>query len=415
MLSRLFGNRKSRSAPIDYDAAKELARHQDPEVRRTLAQREDTKPEILYYLAEDPAPAVRREIAANKSTPGQANLLLANDVDPEVRCDLARKIGRLLPNLSAIEASRVQEMAFEVMELMARDQLPRVRAILAEELKHSDRVPHDIVRRLAFDVELIVSAPILEYSPLLSDEDLLEIIASGTASEALAAIARRKDVSAPVSDAVVATLDVPAVAALLANTSAQIREDTLDAIIDHAAGAETWHGPLVMRNELSVRAIRRISQFVASSLVNILADRHQLPRDFAEDLQKAVRQRIDVTPTQSDAWTAVERVEELFAAGKLDDNCIAEAIERGERDFVQAALAARAKLPPAVVAKIMEAKSPKGVTALAWKAALPMRLAMRLQLRIAGVPPKSVMNARHGVDYPLSDKDLQWQIDYFVA
>ena len=64
---------------LSYAEAKELAGNEDIEVRRNLAARTDIKPEILYFLAEDPDPEVRRRIAANKATPGHADLLLAAD------------------------------------------------------------------------------------------------------------------------------------------------------------------------------------------------------------------------------------------------------------------------------------------------------------------------------------------------
>lgn len=49
----------SNDARISYDEACALARHDDPDVRRRLAERPDTMPEILYFLAEDPDPRVR--------------------------------------------------------------------------------------------------------------------------------------------------------------------------------------------------------------------------------------------------------------------------------------------------------------------------------------------------------------------
>ena len=64
----------------------------------------------------------------------------------------------------------------------------RVRAILAEEIKYLNCIPKDIALHLARDVESIVATPILEYSPLLSDADLIEIIASGPVQEVLVAI-----------------------------------------------------------------------------------------------------------------------------------------------------------------------------------------------------------------------------------
>lgn len=396
-----------------YAESRELARHADPGVRRDLARRSDVKPEILYFLAEDEAPAVRREIAANPATPGQADLILALDASEEVRLDLARKIGRLLPGLDPAEAGRVRDLALETLEILARDQLPRVRAVLAEALKHTDRVPKALILTLARDIEAIVAAPVLEYSPLLNDQDLLEIIASGRASAALGAIARRQGVTPPVADALVATLDVPAVAALLANKSAQIREETLDAIIEHAETVESWHEPLVLRAELSLRAMRRISQFVAASLVDLLAERHKLERTLAEELRRNVRQRLEREVPGEDWEQAAVRVAEMKAKGALDDEAIANAIENRERCFVLLALAALADLPLPVVRRIIEAKSAKGVTALSWRAGLAMRTAMQLQLRLALIAPRAVLNARHGVDYPLGPEEMGWQIDYF--
>jgi hypothetical protein len=81
--------------PLSYDEEKELARHGDVKVRTRLAARDDVRPEILYYLAEDPDPAVRRKIAANAKTPRHADLILARDADETVRGDLAEKIARL--------------------------------------------------------------------------------------------------------------------------------------------------------------------------------------------------------------------------------------------------------------------------------------------------------------------------------
>ncbi len=114
----------------------------------------------------------------------------------------------------------------------------------------------------------MVAAPILEYSPLLSDADLMEIIACGQVQEVLTAIASRKPVSEQVSDRLVQSLDVPAVAALLVNPDAKIRKDTMDRIIEQAEEIDAWHLPLALRADLSARAIRRISGFVGASSWN---------------------------------------------------------------------------------------------------------------------------------------------------
>ena len=82
---------------------------------------------------------------------------------------------RLMPGLDARENEETVALTIATLEVLARDSAAKVRAILAEEIKHMDCIPHDVALRLAHDLEEIVSAPILEYSPLLSDADLMEI------------------------------------------------------------------------------------------------------------------------------------------------------------------------------------------------------------------------------------------------
>ena len=121
----------------DYTAQKDMLAAADLEARLQLARADDTRPEILYYLAGDESALVRQAVAANPATPMQADELLVDDADDEVRGDLALKIARLLPDMSHDEQEKVQELTFEMLRRLASDQLPRVRALLAEELKSS--------------------------------------------------------------------------------------------------------------------------------------------------------------------------------------------------------------------------------------------------------------------------------------
>lgn len=204
-LSRLFGLKPHAGKLMDYEDAKRQASDADDRKRQKLARRGDAQPEILYFLAQDGSPVVRRAIAGNQATPVQADLVLARDADDEVRCAVAGKVARLAPGLSAEQRARVGDIVVDILRTLATDQLPRVRRILATELKSAAGIPVDVVERLARDPDLLVSAPVLESSPLLSDEFLLEIIASRPVQGALDAIARRAGLSARLSDAIVDT------------------------------------------------------------------------------------------------------------------------------------------------------------------------------------------------------------------
>ena len=392
---------------MEYEKAKRLAADPDADVRRSLAARAGLAPEILFYLAEDKSADVRRAVAENPATPRQADLLLTKDAEVSVRERLAGKIGALLPDLAGEDKEKIRELTNQVIEALARDQAVRVRQIVAEALKDAVDAPPAVIQKLARDIEIKVAGPVLEHSPLLSDEDLLEIIANHPIKGALTAIAKRRALAGKVSDAVVKIAaadpqESATVKKLLENGSAQIREDTLDRILDHAPKQPTWHEPLVERPKLPQSAMRRLAEFVSRSLLEVLQKRPDLDESTSRAVAKVVQRRLE----EEEATTSTPPVgEEAMSA----------AIANGKQEAVAAALARDAQLPAATVSSILASKSSKAVTALAWRAKLSMRQALQLQLRIAHIPPTSALNPRGGTDYPLTPAEMEWQLGLFSA
>lgn len=420
VLAKLFSLGKRQTALMDYEEAKRLAADANPRVRRKLAARDDVQPEILYFLAEDPEADVRREIAANGATPVQADLILAGDRDDDVRARVASKVAKLAPDLTEEERAKVGDFVVQILETLAQDQVPRVRQILSEELKDASNVPVSVIERLARDDVFEVAGPVLKGSSLLSDEFLIEIIESRPVRGVLDAIARRRGVGAGVSEAIVATDDEQVITALLSNSSAQIREETLDALVDQAPEVEDWHFPLVARPALSARAIGRLAGFVADSLLERLRRREDIDPETAEAVAVAVRDRLggagrhakDESEPTEDMATKAKR---FHAEGKLDAETIMKALTRGERDFVSMALALKADLTHETVQKAVSLQSAKGVTAIAWKAGLNMTQAVQLQLRLSRIAPSSVLKARNGEAFPLSSEEMTWQLEFFES
>ncbi len=415
MLHRLRGLRWFRRADaVDagrYRSTLPALETRDEGAMRTLAQRQETEPEVLYYLAADAAPDIRRAVAGNQAAPIQADRLLCDDSDDSVRCALARKISRLVPDLDPDAQEKLRAQAVELLERLANDHLPQVRRIVAEEVKHSRNVPRSLVRRLAHDVESVVCTPVLEYSPLLQDEDLIEIIAATTAEGALNAIARRNHVSGAVSDAIFAAVDIPAVATLLANPNAQIRTETLDQIIAQAEGVCDWHAPLVMRAELSLRAVRRIAGFVGSALVEELVRRHDLDAGTAVTLARQVRTRLQ--EAQFESLGADGPADPPALPATLDDAAIASAADAGRAEFVTQALAQLAGIPTETAGSILATRNGRAITALVWKAGLGMRVAVKLQQNLLRLPPGKVVNAREGPYFPLTKDEMVLQLELF--
>lgn len=405
---------KAVDQPPDLRAAlsilEDRARGQDDQAIRNA----DLGEALFEYLAQHGAVATRQGVAANPAAPAAVNRILANDSAEEVRAELAVKIARLMPGLEARESEETVALTIATFECLARDSAVKVRAILAEEVKRMDCIPHDVALRLAHDLEEIVSAPILEYSPLLSDADLVEVIACGKVQKAFAAIARRKPLSEKVSEALVQSLDVPAVAALLVNQDARIRKETMDRIVEQAEEFESWHEPLVMRADLSARAIRRIANFVGAALIELLAKREDLSQETQAHLARRLKAQLEQNqPPTAQAEQAAQAVAKAKEARALDDGFVENAALAGRRDTVILALAELARVPETTVRKILSQHSAKPLVALVWHAHLSMRTAFRIQTSVMKLPGHELLPARGGVNFPLSKEEMRWHLSYF--
>jgi len=409
---------------ITYDEAKALARSDDADQRRELAARGDIEPEILYFLAEDKSADVRRTLALNDAAPRHADLLLARDADDEVRTGLAGKIAKLAPGLSAGEQDKVRQMTYEALEILAQDQVTRVRQILSETLKDVADAPPEVIRRLARDADLVVAGPVIQFSPVLTDDDLLEIIAGTPPEGGLEAISNRHAVSEDVTDAIYKTNDVDAITAMLGNASAQIREETLDRIIDMAPDVDPWHDPLVRRPHLTSGAAMRLARFVADGLLETLTERKDLDPETAEKVREVVDRRLaesEVEAIEPEDYepgeTPLSRARDLHEKGELNERKIAAALgskadKKGE--FVRAAVAVLAGVKTGIVERAQETKTAKGIVALAWKAGLSVEFSVELQTRLAQIQPREVLKPKSG-EFPLTEEEMNWQLDFLAG
>lgn len=413
LLSGLMSlGRRQGGALMEYDKAKSRAADPNAGARRKLAKRANVQPEILYFLAEDADAGVRAEIAANPSTPVQADEILARDVDTAVREKVAYKIAALAPELSAAERERAGDIVTGILETLARDEAVKIRRVLADSLKDAKGVPASVVEQLARDPDEAVCVPVLGNSPLLSDEFLVEIIQSGPVRAALHAVSGRRALGADVADAIVSTDDAEVIATLLSNKSAQIREETLDSIVDGAADQDTWHAPLVARPSLSARAGSALSRFVTESLLETLSKRKDLGPEVADAIGEGVRRRLGDDAAAGDEESASDKVRRLFAEQRLTESDVKAAMLRGDRQFAIEAIAVLSEIAVPAVRKAFSLASAKGVAAMCWKAGLSAELAHQLQLRLAKVSPSEAIKPRGGA-YGLSDKDLDWQVEFF--
>ena len=98
-----------------------------------------------------------------------------------------------------------------------------------------------------------------------------------------------------------------------------------------------------------------------------LKAREKAEKKAAKDKAREDRAR-EGRAGEDDEATPAERAKSLEAKGELTEAVIAKALGGGDRAFVKAALAEKSGLGEAAIAKVLDARSAKGVVSLAWKA-----------------------------------------------
>ncbi len=408
-----FKNRRIASDSARYAVEKEIAQSERTAERLRLAKDPKTSKDILFYMAQmDGDVRVRQAVAENKTTPIQASALLSKDKSEDVRLSLARRMMTLLPDLSQDKQSQLYKFAAEALGILALDEVLKIRMALSSTLKDMTDTPPNVAGQLARDVEREVSEPILRVCVALSDDDLLDILKNHPASWAVQAIAGRPRVTEIISQAVIDTDDVPAGAILMNNTGAEISLHTLKDIVEKAKSFPEWQKPIAMRKNIPADMAKELAGFVDQSVRNILLERTDFPADEMDDIAAIVKRRIDFADRAERGESVEDRVQALFKSGQLNDDAIGDALSMRDKEFVVASMAVLLRCPQDVVDKTFAIGAAKAVVALCWQAGLHMRTALRIQQEIVKVPHKELIYPKGGTDYPLTQEDLKWQLEY---
>lgn len=386
----------------------------DPKKIRRLAEDGDTHPEILYFLAKNDSPEVRKAIAKNKATPVQASTLLATDKNVDVRLALAARLVELLPELTPDKHSQLYAYTVQALGMLAQDEIFMVRKALSSTLKDYTKAPPAVVGKLARDIEREISEPILRYCAALSDDDLLDILSQHPEPWVISAIAGRGQIKIPVTDAVIDTEDMPATTILINNRGAEFSGKTLQKIIDRARNYPEWHKPIALRPEITLELGRQLTGFVDKAVMNLLQKRSDFDAATRKGIANIVKRRLSYQVHNAPEETLPAKLERYAKSPEgITPELLTDALSWHEIDFVTLAIARLAKIPPDIVTKMIKSGAAKPIVALCWKAKLPMRFCVDLQMQGAKIQPKDLLYARGGTDYPLSDDEIKWQLEFF--
>jgi uncharacterized protein (DUF2336 family) len=297
---------------------------------------------------------------------------LMADPSSEVRAETTAKIASQFTMEALSPAER--QIAEDIFRKLVKDVELRVREALASHLKNSPELPHDVAMALAHDVDS-VSLPMIKFSEVLTDEDLIEIVRDhGEAKQV--AVAQRQSVSPRVADALVDTGNEKAVARLVANDGAKLNEKLLGRVMDEYQASDSVSDSLARRPNMPAAVSAQLVEKLTERLQDFLLSKHDVSPDIASNLILQARERatmslVDFGSTDTELDNLIEQ---LLRKDQLTSSLLLRSICMGDINFFERAIARLADLPLQNARILIHDQGSLGLESIYMKADLPKRL-----------------------------------------
>jgi len=274
------------------------------------------------------------------TTPVQSRLLdligLAQEPTPDKRRILLRELTDQFFGTAHLEMTESETYGDILTELTS--QMERaVRQELAERFSARTNAPARLIRSLAYDEVAQVASPVLQSSPVLTDQDLLGVVQTRGQAH-MRAVSRRAIVSETVSDAIVEHGDDETLGVLLSNQRASLSRRASETAIDRAKVNPQLHEAAVSRANLPPDLLNEMYFVVESRLrQKILEQNALLDPALIENAVAAGRARIATADGNlpSNYAESLARVEKLRASNSLTPQVLANFLRSGDQtDFI---------------------------------------------------------------------------------
>lgn len=297
---------------------------------------------------------------------------LMSDSSPQTRARTTAKIATEFDAATLSEAER--RIAEDIFRALVKDTEVLVREALAAHLKSTPELPHDVALALARDVDS-VALPVLKFSEVLTDDDLIEIV-RGQEPAKQVAIAQRSGVSEAVSDALVNTGNEAAVAHLVGNEGAALSEDALDRVIEVYHESASVADSLARRPNLPPAISERVVAALAERLQSYLVAKHDVSPDVASTLILQARERATATLIDYGSSEAEleSLIEQLHRKERLTPSLLLRVLCVGDLNFFERAMSKLTDLPLPNVRILIHDKGMLGLEPLYLRAGLPQGL-----------------------------------------
>jgi uncharacterized protein (DUF2336 family) len=236
--------------------------------------------------------------------------------------------------------ARERELMRDILRRLTRDVEMAIRIALAERLADDPTAPHDLIMLLVDDT-IEVARPLIINSPLLTDADVLKLIAEADISHH-EAVAGRPHISIPITDALSRSGSESVLMALVRNATAKISSIGYETLVRKSRNLSGLQEPLIRRPDLPPQLATDMCEWVSDALKTYIKNNYSMSPKIVDDtIAKAntVLRSEPAGPKDPPADSAQKLIEKMAASGQLKAGFLMRVLSQGQLDLFDLAFA----------------------------------------------------------------------------
>ncbi len=241
---------------------------------------------------------------------------------------------------------RERELMREILRRLTRDVEMAIRIALAQRLAEDSTAPHDLILLLVDD-RIEVARPLILNSPLLTESDVLKLVA-GAGVGHQEAVAARPRIGVAVTDALVRSENESVLMALVRNATARISESGYKTLVEKSRALTGLQEPLVRRPDLPPQLATSMCEWVSDALKTFIIANYRMAPKAVEaalsDAVKAVKSPLAV-PNETPTDSAKKLIDKLAASGQLKTGFLMRVLSQGQVDLFDLAFSRLLDVP----------------------------------------------------------------------
>lgn len=226
---------------------------------------------------------------------------------------------------------RERELMREILHKLTFDVEMAIRIALAQRLAADTTAPHDLILLLVDDT-IEVARPLILNSPLLTETDMLRLIAEADVRHQ-EAVASRPNIGMPVTDALARSDNESILMALVRNATAKISEAGYQTLVEKSRAIAGLQEPLVKRPDLPQQLADSMCDWVSDALKTFIKTNVKMVPIVLDAAVSAAVQVVKSPPAavqEPPADSAQRLVDKLAASGQLKTGFLMRVLGQGQ-------------------------------------------------------------------------------------